>query len=283
MRKILFILMGIGIAFSINAQGIYNNGAYIVSQSGTSWVVDNGSFTLTSESATNLAIMANLTIDANATLTITDKSYLTVNGTLTNSKGINGLILQSTAEGTGSLIHSTADVNATINRYITGNTNIATPTFHLVSVPLIPATNSTQNLFLYAYLYDFDVAGNTWHGLDISTVNEMDETRGYMVYTPEETHTYQFAGPMNAGTFNPLVTFAGSGHNLVPNPYPSAINWDASSGWVKTGIANSVYIWPSGGSNYAAYVNGTATNGGTNIIPAGQAFFLWIVLACFFV
>jgi hypothetical protein len=71
-----------------------------------------------------------------------------------------------------------------------------------------------------------------------------------------------------------LVTFAGSGNNLVPNPYPSAINWDASSGWVKTGIANSVYIWPAGGNNYAAYVGGEATNGGTNIIPAGQAFFV---------
>jgi hypothetical protein len=274
MRKILFILIGIGIAMALHAQGIYNDGAYIVSQSGTSWVVDNGNFTLTSESATNLATMANLTIDANATLTLTDKSYLTVNGTLTNSKGTNGLVIQSTANGTSSLIHGTADVNATINRYITGNTNLSTTTFHLVSVPLTPATNSTQNLFLYAYLYDFDVAGDAWHGLDISTVNAMDETRGYMVYTPEATHTYQFAGPMNAGTFNPLVSLAGNGNNLVPNPYPSAIDWGASSGWNKTGIANSVYIWPAGSNNYAAYVAGGATNGGSNIIPAGQAFFV---------
>jgi hypothetical protein len=274
MRKALIILMGIGIALSLNAQGIYNNGAYIVSQSGTSWVVDNGNFTLTSESATNLATMANLTIDANATLTITDKSYLTVNGTLSNSKGTDGLVIQSTTNGTGSLIHGTADVDATINRYITGNTNLATTTFHLVSVPLTPATNSTQNLFLYAYLYDYDVAGDAWHGLGISTVNTMDETRGYMVYTPEASHTYQFSGPMNAGTFSPLVTFAGNGQNLVPNPYPSAIDWDASSGWVKTGIANSVYIWPAGGNNYAAYVDGIAANGGSKIIPAGQAFFV---------
>jgi hypothetical protein len=266
--------MGIGIAMAIHAQGIYNSAAYIVSTGSSYWAVAGGDFTLTSESSANLFTMANLTINPKSSVTISPKSFLTVSGTLTNYNGTNGLILQSTAEGTGSLIHGTADVNATINRYITGNTNLATPTFHLVSVPLTPATNSTQNLFLYAYLYDFDVAGNSWHGLDISTVNPMDETRGYMVYTPEDMHTYQFAGPMNAGIFNPLVTFAGSGHNLVPNPYPSAINWDASSGWVKTGIANSVYIWPSGGSNYAAYVNGTATNGGTNIIPAGQAFFV---------
>jgi hypothetical protein len=199
-----------------------------------------------------------------------------VSGTLANSNGTDGLILQSTAEGTGSLINGTADVEATINRYITGNTNLSTTTFHLVSVPLTPATNSTQNLFLYAYLYDFNEAGDAWHGLGIPTVNGMDEKRGFMVYTPEASHTYQFAGPMNAGTFSPLVTYAGinRGNNLVPNPYPSAIDWNASTGWNKTGIANSVYIWPAGGDNYAAYVLGAATNGGSNIIPAGQAFFV---------
>ncbi len=274
MRKILFILMGIGIAMALHAQGIYNSAAYIVSTGSPSWVVAGGNFTLTSESATNLATMGNLTISSTSSLTITPKSFLTVSGTITNSKGTDGLILQSTAEGTASLINGTANVDATINRFITGNTNLSTTTFHLVSVPLTPATNSTQNLFLYAYLYDFNEAGDAWHGLDISIVNAMDETRGYMVYTPEATHTYQFAGPMNAGTFNPLVSLAGNGNNLVPNPYPSAIDWNASTGWVKTGIANSIYIWPAGGTNYAAYVLGAATNGGSGIIPAGQAFFV---------
>ena len=276
MRKALFILIGIAIALSIHAQGIYNNGAYIVSTANSYWVVAGGDFTLTSESSANLSTMGNLTISSTSSLTITPKSYLTVSGTLTNSNGTNGLVIQSTSEGTGSLIHFTADVNATINRYITGNTNLSTTTFHLVSVPLTPATNSTQNLFLYAYLYDFNEASDAWHGLGTPTVNGMDETRGFMVYTPEASHTYQFAGPMNAGTFSPLVTYAGigKGNNLVPNPYPSAIDWNASTGWNKTGIANSVYIWPSGGTNYAAYVLGAATNGGSNIIPAGQAFFV---------
>jgi hypothetical protein len=31
-------------------------------------------------------------------------------------------------------------------------------------------------------------------------------------------------------------------------------------------------MWPSGGSNYATYVDGVANNGGSNVIPAGQAF-----------
>ena len=33
------------------------------------------------------------------------------------------------------------------------------------------------------------------------------------------------------------------GFNLVGNPYPSAIDWDAASGWTKTNIDNAVYYF----------------------------------------
>ena len=254
---------------------VYNNGAHIVSQSGTSWVLSGGDFTLKSESATDLATMANLKIQDDASLTLTPASYLTVSGTLTNAKGNDGLILQSTVDGTASLIQATNGVNATIQRYITGNTSLTANTYHLVSVPLIPATNSTSNLFLGGYLYDFNVAGNAWHSMGNSTTTVLDETKGYMVYSPEATHTYTFAGSINAGSFSPTVIMAGEGNNLVPNPYPSAIDWNAVGGWTKDGIANSVYQWPSGGTQYVTYVAGVVTPEGTpnpNIIPSGQAF-----------
>jgi len=46
--------------------GIHNNGAHIVSKTGSFWVVKNGNFTLTSESAVNLATMGNLIINDDA-------------------------------------------------------------------------------------------------------------------------------------------------------------------------------------------------------------------------
>ena len=273
--SLIFMLVSTGL-LAQTGPTVYNNGAHIVSQSGTSWVLSGGSFTLRSESPTDLATMANLKIQADASLTLTPASYLTVNGALTNAKGSDGLILQSTVDGTSSLIQATSGVNATIQRFITGSTGLTANTWHLVSVPLTPATNSTSNLFLGAYVYDFNVAGNAWHSLGNSTTTILDETKGYMVYSPEATHTYTFAGPINAGSFSPTVVYAGSGNNLVPNPYPSAIDWGAASGWTKdpAKIANSVYIWPSGGSNYAAYVLGVGTNGGSRYIPSGQAFFV---------
>ncbi len=288
MKKLvtIFIYCLLSIGLSAQTPTVYNNGARIVSTPGTFWVVDNGNFTVKSESATNLATMDNLKIMDDASLTLTPTSYLTVNGTLTNNSGIDGLLLQSTVDGTSSLIQATNAVDATIQRYITGSTSLTANTYHLVSVPLTPETNSTVNLFLGAYVYDFAVATNSWHSLGTSTTTNLDETKGYMIYSPVDAHTYTFTGPINGGSFSPTVVFAGDGNNLIPNPYPSAIDWDAAGGsWTKTNIANATYIWNVNAAvpyqegkigNYAAYVGGTGTgtNGGSQYIPAGQAFFV---------
>ena len=74
-----------------------------------------------------------------------------------------------------------------------------------------------------------------------------------------------------------------SGYNLVGNPYFSSINWDTYSTGTGTGITApnvgvSTYIYNEVAKNYAVYnahaTGGTGTNGATNIIPSGQAFFV---------
>lgn len=275
MMKKLFLIFFIAFLMKVGfCQTIHNSNAYFTGNSGIFWVIDNGSFSLKSENSENVINLGNLRIENDASLNVTPKSYLTVGGAITNTSGTDGLVLKSTAQGTASLIHHSEAINATIERYISGSTSLTAFAYHLVSVPLIPAANSTALLFTGAYLYDFDVAGNVWHSLGTSTSTTLDETRGYMVYLPENGHTYTFEGPMNSGTFNALVTHAGQGFNLVPNPYPSAIDWNASTGWTKTNVDNAIYIWPSGAANYATYVGGVANNGGSRYIPSGQAFFI---------
>lgn len=274
MKKLTFLfftamLMKVGFC-----QTITNNDAYFTGNSGVFWVIDNGNFTLKSENSENVINLGNLLIENDASLIVIPTSYLTVDGTISNYSDADGLVLKSTDQGTASLLHYSNATSATIERYISGSSNLTTFAYHLVSVPLMPATNSTSMLFTGAYLYDFDEAGNVWHSTGTSTSTILDETRGYMVYLPENSHTYTFEGPMNAGSFNALVTHAGQGFNLVPNPYPSAIDWQANPGWTKTNVENAIYIWPSGGTNYAAFVGGVATNGGSRYIPAGQAFFV---------
>ena len=70
---------------------------------------------------------------------------------------------------------------------------------------------------------------------------------------------------------------ANAGWQLLGNPYPSPLNWDQV---VKAGLVNvapTLYVYKSSGQyagNYASYLNGQATNGGTNVVPVAQGFFV---------
>jgi hypothetical protein len=72
------------------------------------------------------------------------------------------------------------------------------------------------------------------------------------------------------------TTSNGQGHdgwNLVSNPYPSSIDWNAT-GWSKTGLNAAVYTWNPDLEQFCVNVDGVAVNGGSSIIPSGSAF--WV-------
>lgn len=198
---------------------------------------------------------------------------LTVSGTLTNSAGNSGLVIKSTATGTGSLIHNTADVAATVERYVTGNSNLTEYDYHLVSVPLDAAVTNAQ--FMGSYLYHFDAATQSWTSNGTSTTAPVPVDAGYMIYYPNASTTYNFTGELNNGSFTAATGLdAADEFALVPNPYPSAIDWNAASGWTKTNLRDAIYVWDPVGNQYAAFGADAGINGGTRYIPAGQAFFV---------
>ncbi len=105
-------------------------------------------------------------------------------------------------------------------------------------------------------------------------------------YTGANT-TYEFTGDLINGAFTASTLSGASGpgvdeevYNLVPNPYPSAIDWDAAGGWTKTNLQGAFYIWnrdAGGGVNgqYASFVTGSGgTHEATQYIPVGQSFFV---------
>ena len=218
-------------------------------------------------------------VKALGNLTINPGGNLTVTGdTLRNLVGTAGLTIGSDATGTGSLIHKTDTVSASIKRYITLNN------YHMVSIPDTSAS-PTSNLFLGSYLYYFDetqitLVDNGWVNMGISTSTPLSQKRGYMIYNPTANTTYTFAGKMNNGSFLPIATFTSGGprvnqgFNLVPNPYPSAIDWRAALGWAKTNVYDATWIWNPTANNYAAFGADQTINGGTRFIPLGQSFFI---------
>ena len=66
-----------------------------------------------------------------------------------------------------------------------------------------------------------------------------------------------------------------SGWNLVGNPTPSTIDWNASSGWTKTNMDASIYVWNPNDTvgGYKTW-NGTTGNFGSGKIAPFQAF--WV-------
>lgn len=99
--------------------------------------------------------------------------------------------------------------------------------------------------------------------------------------------TFSISGVVNNATvsrtlFNHDHTFT-QGFNLVGNPYPSPVNWNNASGWIKTNIDNALYFFKAGSTDqydglYSSYVNGVSSDGGisSNIIPAMQGFFVHV-------
>lgn len=64
-----------------------------------------------------------------------------------------------------------------------------------------------------------------------------------------------------------------AGWNFVGNPYPSAIDWE-NSGWTRTNIGNTFYVWDALNSIYTVWSDGVGTGGATGRIASGQSF--WV-------
>lgn len=260
--------------------GDVNGSNLLVGGTTSNLTISGTSTNLTLPSITNG--LNNFTITRPNGATIRYDRNLIVTGTLSNTQGTGGLTLQSTADGTASLLHNTDNVNATIERYVTGSTDLGAKRYHMVSIPLTPASNNFSIIFLDSYLFNFDESINNWHGLGAPIDTPLDETSGYMTYAPVDGTTYYFSGPMNNGNFTtttnatPPYNDNNHGWNLVPNPYPSIIDWKATSGWTKTNLDAAYYTWNASKAQYAAYSPSIpdSTNGATRFISIGQAFFV---------
>jgi hypothetical protein len=275
---------------------IYNKGAHIVSTSGSYWVVDNGNFTLKSNSADNPAQFFNLKIQDDASLIIPSLNYLTVSGTLTNSAGITGLVVESGSTGSGSLINGTSGVLATVERWMTGDI------WHLIS-PAATRGESvasfvgvTQNDNLIARkevnygLAPYLETTNEWSYF--KTINTNSDLfglpgKGFQVLrttgggTGEGTNggdgIVSFKGLLGAADTIIAIARTSFGWNLIGNPYPCALNvklFLANTGNSAAIDENYLGIYVADVNNFG-YIAINSSNGANDLkLASGEAFFV---------
>lgn len=214
----------------------------------------------------------------NNDITIQEGTFFTVDADDKVNIG-NDLYLLADATSIASLLNNgTMDVKGMgrVDQYLSNDV------WHYVSSPI---SDGLSGVYTDVYVNWWEEATNTWTpivAVDVPLVS----MQGYAAWHYTTPFTASYAGTLNNGAQSIGVTnqWTGTdpGYNLVGNPYPSSMDWDAASGWTKTNVDNTIYFWSGvgggGGGNYHYYVGTGGSAGavgigdGTNIIPPGQGF-----------
>jgi hypothetical protein len=268
---------------------IVNNGSFI---NNNNTVVFSGNAQVIS--GTTPISFNNITVDPGSTTTITTlgqslNGILLCNG-IFNANG--NFTLLSTEYQTALIDGSgTGQVNGnvTLQRYLSsgfGYRYLSSP-FQAATVREFSDNMKLADPFPAFYRYDESLSTSGWVSyIDSSYV--LNPVQGYAVNFGSSDPPLIFDvtgvvnnGDMSATLFNHNNTYS-EGFNLVGNPYPSPIDWDASSGWTRINIDNALYYYETSttdqyGGTYVTYADGVSSNGlATNLIPSMQGFFVHV-------
>lgn len=245
--------------------------------------------------ATSDYIVKDLEIISEKVLTIVPSASLEIIGDITNDD-VNALVVDSDINGTGSLIHNDDNVVAKVNCHIDNSsvTRNWNADWHFISSPV--ANQTIESFIPTEENYDFyswSEFNSTWYNQkkDDSQTNEFytdnglnfNIGRGYLVAYENEGYR-KFSGilnngdvtfPLSCSTDGEYVVERFTGFNLVGNPYPSYIDWEAE-GWTRDNLQlQTIWIYDDDVNNYITYtLGGIATNGGSQYIAPCQAFFV---------
>ncbi len=252
---------------------------------------------------------SNVTLSTNSKLALLPSGTLTINGSF-NLNNQSFILTSDSARAarlaelpSGSSLTNAS--NFTIQRYFTKHRRL-----RYLSSPVINATIQQfkdSTLVVGPTTRGFDAPNNTTtsikHYSESSTLglnnawlsannisNTLVSGREYYLFVvgkrttvfPDSANvTLALKGVPHTGTMNIPVTYTSTGTlgwNLVGNPYPSQISWNAA-GWTKTNIGNAIYMWDpliGKSGNYFSYVNWISSDGRPNgdVIPSFQGFFV---------
>jgi hypothetical protein len=138
---------------------------------------------------------------------------------------------------------------------------------------------SSSNGWAYPPTTNFNV--NKGMGMCVFIRGDRNTPEPFNQFATPNNATLDYKGTLNSGTITLPLSYTnsssgGDGYNLIGNPYASAIDWQAASGWTKTRIQNKIWIYNPATGSYGTYDASlqTGTNGCTRYIASGQGFFV---------
>jgi hypothetical protein len=261
-------------AGTLNASGNISNTGTVTTVSGST-VSFNGS---SAQTLTGVSALYNVQI-ANTSGGVSLSSALTVKGALTLTSGVltTNSNLTINFDNGGNIAYNASDAGS-ISGDVSGRRDAIART-HYIAAPFSGVTSTQVDvnspLFYNGYwkMYAKDFTTQGWTAVMAATAG-MPLGTGFSLAMPAAapiilsgtySHTYSYTGTSYSNA-------AAAKYMLIGNPYPSALDWDAATGWTKTNIGGSVYYWNAATSSASSYNNGISTNGGTRYIPAMQSF-----------
>ncbi len=233
-----------------------------------------------------VASFAQLTIDPGGLISIKQGSSMYI-GTDFKINAING--------GSGIFSDQTTNGDVTITGNVSVERYLVKEIWHNVASPVSSATTSVYDdsfsTYDLVFYYDETMVYNDWNfgWVLMNSGDALTPFKGYDVLDSADItvdYTGSGSAALNTGAYTIAVTNTSStpteiashkGWNLVGNPYPSPVDWQASSGWTKTSINDAKYIWDGTNDQYTIWLGGGAPvgiNGGTQYIPSNQGF--WV-------
>jgi len=291
-----------GLIIPAGGNVIANNGNIILY---SNWV-NNGTFThnggtlifagsVQTLGGTSQPVFNNITIAGTSNTTITATGQM-LRGILVSNDTLNAngnLTLLSTAAQTALIDGSgTGEVlgTLTMQRYVAsgfGYKYFSSP-FQAATVSQFSNDINLADSFPVFYKYDESLVSSGWV-IDTASANPLIPLHGYAANLGASSlsKTVDIAGVVSNHTvsLSPVYNHNNPytlGFNLVGNPYPSPIDWDAATGISRTNVDNAVYYFNAGVTDrytgtYSSYISGVSSDGvANNIIPAMQGFFVHV-------
>ena len=229
-------------------------------------------------------IMAQFTVAPGGYITIKEGSTLKIDMDLNieSIPGSSGYLVDQTVNGDVIITG-----NISVERYMTADV------WHNAASPVSDENSNVYAGTDHVYYYNETIILNDWNFGWIWYSGPLTVFRGYDIYFIATAVTVNYtatgAQTLNTGSYNIGVTKtdpanpeipAHKGWNLVGNPYPSPVDWLATSGWNKADINDAKYIWDGANDIYTIFIGGGAPigiNGGTRFIPSNQGFWVQAV------